>query len=91
MFLKYLAPLYEPIKFIRNKFVKGQNTVGKVRVDVGRVKSYKSLAKSEAKRAKGGGGEPPPPAAKTKSYVHLMRLAHSICEEPELTPSTRAT
>jgi len=52
MFLKYLAPLYEPIKFIRNKFVKGQNTVGKVRVDVGRVKSYKSLAKSEAKRAK---------------------------------------
>lgn len=52
MFLKYLAPLYEPIKFIRNKLVKGQNTVGKVRVDVGRVKSYKSLAKSEAKRAK---------------------------------------
>jgi hypothetical protein len=52
MFLKYLAPLYEPIKFIRNKFVKGQNTVGKVRVDVGRVKSYKNLAKSEAKRAK---------------------------------------
>ena len=52
MFLKYLAPLYEPIKFIRNKFVKGQNTVGKVRVDVGRVKSYKNVAKSEAKRAK---------------------------------------
>ena len=52
MFLKYLAPLYEPIKFIRNKFVKGQTTVGKVRVDVGRVKSYKNLAKSEAKRAK---------------------------------------
>ena len=52
MFLKYLAPLYEPIKFIRNKFVKGQNTVGKVRVDVGRVKSYKSLAKRQAKEAK---------------------------------------
>ena len=52
MFLKYLAPLYEPIKFIRNKFVKGQTAVGKVRVDVGRVKSYKNLAKAEAKRAK---------------------------------------
>ncbi len=52
MFLKYFAPLYEPIKFIRNKLVKGQNTVGKVRVDVARVKSYKNLAKSEAKRAK---------------------------------------
>ncbi len=52
MFLKYFAPLYEPIKFLRNKLVKGQNTVGKVRVDVGRVKSYKNLAKSEAKAAK---------------------------------------
>ncbi len=26
----------------------------------------------------------PPPATTTKSYVHLMRLAHTICEEPEL-------
>jgi geranylgeranyl diphosphate synthase, type II len=26
----------------------------------------------------------PPPAIKTKSYVHLMRLAHKVCEEPEL-------
>lgn len=26
----------------------------------------------------------PPPAVKTKSYVHLLRMAHSICEEPEL-------
>lgn len=25
-----------------------------------------------------------PPAAKTKTYVHLMRSAHEICEEPEL-------
>ena len=25
-----------------------------------------------------------PPKAKTKSYVHLMRAAHQICEEPEL-------
>jgi geranylgeranyl diphosphate synthase type II len=25
-----------------------------------------------------------PPAAKTKTYVHLMRAAHQICEEPEL-------
>jgi len=52
MFLKYFAPLYEPIKFIRNKFVKGQTAVGKVKVDVGRVKSYKNLAKSQAKQAK---------------------------------------
>lgn len=25
-----------------------------------------------------------PPSAKTKTYVHLMRAAHSLCEEPEL-------
>jgi len=25
-----------------------------------------------------------PPATKTKSFVHLMRAAHQICEEPEL-------
>jgi geranylgeranyl pyrophosphate synthase len=25
-----------------------------------------------------------PPKAKTKSYVHLMRAAHQLCEEPEL-------
>src|SRR5262249_60631336 len=25
-----------------------------------------------------------PPKTKTKSYVHLMRAAHQICEEPEL-------
>jgi geranylgeranyl pyrophosphate synthase len=35
----------------------------------------------------------PPPAATTKSYVHLMRAAHQICEEPELSrlaPRSRA-
>jgi geranylgeranyl pyrophosphate synthase len=26
----------------------------------------------------------PPPPSRTKTYVHLMRTAHSICEEPEL-------
>ena len=26
----------------------------------------------------------PPPETKTKTYVHLMRAAHQICEEPEL-------
>src|SRR5947199_10441034 len=26
----------------------------------------------------------PPPATKTKSFVHLMRAAHQVCEEPEL-------
>ncbi len=26
----------------------------------------------------------PPPQAKTRSYVHLMRAAHQLCEEPEL-------
>jgi len=25
-----------------------------------------------------------PPAAKTKTYVHLLRAAHALCEEPEL-------
>lgn len=25
-----------------------------------------------------------PPAAKTKTYLHLMRSAHEVCEEPEL-------
>src|SRR5262249_7321280 len=25
-----------------------------------------------------------PPQARTKTYVHLMRAAHQICEEPEL-------
>jgi geranylgeranyl pyrophosphate synthase len=25
-----------------------------------------------------------PPAAKTKTYVHLMRAAHALCEQPEL-------
>ena len=34
-----------------------------------------------------------PPPTKTKSYVHLMRLAHDICSEPELgrlAPRSRA-
>jgi geranylgeranyl pyrophosphate synthase len=34
-----------------------------------------------------------PPKARTKSYVHLMRSAHQICEEPELSrlaPRARA-
>src|SRR5262249_53574061 len=34
----------------------------------------------------------PPPATRTKSFVHLMRLAHTVCEEPELSrlaPRTR--
>ena len=26
----------------------------------------------------------PPPQTKTKTYVHLMRAAHQLCEEPEL-------
>jgi geranylgeranyl pyrophosphate synthase len=26
----------------------------------------------------------PPPAMRTRSYVHLMRAAHQLCEEPEL-------
>jgi geranylgeranyl diphosphate synthase type II len=26
----------------------------------------------------------PPPPVRTRSYVHLMRLAHQVCEEPEL-------
>jgi len=33
-----------------------------------------------------------PPATKTRSYVHLMRAAHKLCEEPELSrlaPRTR--
>jgi geranylgeranyl diphosphate synthase type II len=36
----------------------------------------------------------PPPAVKTKTYVHLMRAANQICEEPELTrlaPRSRVT
>src|SRR5690242_866982 len=35
----------------------------------------------------------PPPAARTRTYVHLMRAAHQVCEEPELSrlaPRTRA-
>src|SRR5207247_51610 len=35
----------------------------------------------------------PPPTAVTKSYVHLMRAAHQLCEEPELgrlAPRTRS-
>ena len=52
MFLKYFAPLYEPIRFIRNKWVKSTTKVGKVKVDAKRVKSYKNLAKGKAKDAK---------------------------------------
>jgi geranylgeranyl diphosphate synthase, type II len=26
----------------------------------------------------------PPPPSRTKTYVHLMRVAHNVCEEPEL-------
>ncbi len=36
----------------------------------------------------------PPPATKTKTFVHLMRMAHQICEEPELSrlaPRSRAS
>jgi geranylgeranyl diphosphate synthase type II len=36
----------------------------------------------------------PPPQAKTRSYVHLMRAAHQVCEQPELgrlAPRPRAT
>src|ERR1043166_5082709 len=35
----------------------------------------------------------PPPATKTKTFVHLMRLAHQVCEDPELSrlaPRTRS-
>jgi len=35
----------------------------------------------------------PPPPTRTKTFVHLLRLAHQICEEPELSrlaPRTRA-
>ncbi|MFO0926001.1 MAG: polyprenyl synthetase family protein [Gemmataceae bacterium] len=35
----------------------------------------------------------PPPAVTTKTYVHLMRAAHGLCEEPELSrlaPRSRA-
>ncbi len=35
----------------------------------------------------------PPPGAKTKTYVHLLRAANQICEEPELSrlaPRTRS-
>src|ERR1700747_601850 len=35
----------------------------------------------------------PPPETRTKTYVHLMRAAYEICEEPELSrlaPRTRA-
>jgi geranylgeranyl pyrophosphate synthase len=35
-----------------------------------------------------------PPQARTKTYVHLMRAAHQLCEEPELSrlaPRTRTT
>jgi pSer/pThr/pTyr-binding forkhead associated (FHA) protein len=52
MFLKYFAPLYEPIKWVRNKWIKGTTAYGRVRVDVSRVKSYKNLAKSKARDAK---------------------------------------
>jgi geranylgeranyl pyrophosphate synthase len=34
----------------------------------------------------------PPPQARTRTYVHLMRAAHQLCEEPELSrlaPRTR--
>ena len=36
----------------------------------------------------------PPPEAKTKSYVHLLRAANQVCEEPELSrlaPRSRAS
>jgi geranylgeranyl pyrophosphate synthase len=36
----------------------------------------------------------PPPPTRTKTYVHLMRAAHQVCEEPELSrlaPRPRAT
>jgi len=36
----------------------------------------------------------PPPTIRTKTFVHLLRLAHQICEEPELSrlaPRTRAS
>ncbi|HZY88305.1 MAG TPA: polyprenyl synthetase family protein, partial [Gemmataceae bacterium] len=35
----------------------------------------------------------PPPAARTRTYVHLLRAAHQVCEEPELSrlaPRSRA-
>jgi geranylgeranyl diphosphate synthase type II len=36
----------------------------------------------------------PPPTTRTKTFVHLMRMAHQICEEPELSrlaPRTRSS
>lgn len=52
MFLRYLEPLAAPFKAIRNRWVGIRNVQGRVRVDVGRVKSYKQLAKIRAKEAK---------------------------------------
>ena len=52
MFLRYLEPLAAPFKAIRNRWVGIKNVQGRMRVDVGRVKSYKQLAKYRAKEAK---------------------------------------
>ena len=52
MFLRYFEFVFQPFRWIRAQIMGVRNVRGRVRVDVGRVKSYKSMAKARAKEAK---------------------------------------
>jgi hypothetical protein len=57
MFLRYFEPLFWPIRWVRGYWMKARNVQGRFRVDVGRVKNYKKLAKSKAQEAKRMAGQ----------------------------------
>jgi hypothetical protein len=52
MFLRYFDFVFQPFRWVRAQVMGVRNVHGRVRVDIGRVKNYKSLAKSRAKEAK---------------------------------------
>jgi hypothetical protein len=52
MFLRYFDFVFQPFRWIRAQIMGVRNVRGRVRVDIGRVKNYRSLAKSQAKEAR---------------------------------------
>jgi hypothetical protein len=53
MFLKYLEPIFIPYRMVRNYIVSVRTVRGNIKVEVGRVKNFGNVAKSQVAQAKG--------------------------------------
>ncbi|HWM85408.1 MAG TPA: FHA domain-containing protein [Kofleriaceae bacterium] len=82
MFLRYLEPLTAPYRWFRNNVMRVKSVKGRVQVDVGRVKSYKQLAKAKAKEAKQMAA-----SAKQKAHAVKGRVAGGPGQPGQLGPA----